>query len=304
MSVTQLKLQQLNYFLSAAKTKNFTRTAELNFTSQSNISYAIRSLENTLGVPLFIRRDNEVILTKYGELFLPYVENAIKNLESGLSDINRSSNKLSGTVKIGYSYVFSIIEIPSLFRYLYNDFDQTGKKIELISEMAHVSSDSTCVDDMLLSGTCDLGITSSRIRDGIYEQKIMEQEHVLLVSKDHPLAGRDRICLSEVCNEPFILLDGDNNQLGYYKKMFECEGVRPRQLNSGLDWLQLLVQVAAGRCLTIAMKNDYYNRNIKMIELDNPMRIRDVFLTWPQNRKLSRAAKYVKDLITDYYSRL
>lgn len=301
MSVSQLKLQQLNYFLDAAETKNFTRTAENNFTSQSNISYAIRALENSLGVPLFIRGDNEVTLTKYGETFLPYVRDALERLEAGMKNIEDMSDKLSGTVKIGYSYVFSLGEIPSLYRYLYSEFEKTGKKIELLSEMAHINANSTCVDDMVLNGTCDLGITSARARDGLLEHKITQQELVLLVSKNHPLAARDSVSLTEVRDEPFIFLDGDNNLLGYYVHMFDREGIKPKQLNPGLDWLQILVQVSAGRCMTISMKNDYLNQNIKMLELNSPLKMRDVYLTWSKTRELSRAAKYVRDMIIDYY---
>lgn len=97
MQPLQLKFQQLRYFMDVAHTASFTRAAEQNFTSQSNISYAIRELERTLDVQLFIRRNNEVILTKHGEAFLPYIERAFAQLEGGCQKLYDMTNPLSAT---------------------------------------------------------------------------------------------------------------------------------------------------------------------------------------------------------------
>ena len=302
MQTARLKLQQLNYFLDAAREKSFTRAAEKNYTSQSNISYAIRELERTLGVPLFIRRGNEIILTKYGEEFYPSAERAIFELESGCRRIKQMSDPGSGEVKVGFSFIFSLNMIPGVFHNIYAKAQQDDRKIDLHPMMAHVNDNVRCVEDMLLEGECELGLTCVRCRDDIASIQIGWQELVLLLPENHPLAGREKLSLKDVADEPFILLNGDTEITGsYYQKMFEHEQVEPKLVHAGMDWLSLLIEVASGKCLTLAPRSNLAGYAIKSVELDHPMRMREVHLAWPLNRKLSSAATYVKQVILDTY---
>lgn len=300
-NIPQLKLQQLRYFKDICSTHNYTRTAENFFTSQSNISYAIRSLEKTLGVVLFEKSASDIIPTQFGNTFLPYVDTLFKALEEGCQAIEDMKSDHRGKVSIGYSFVFTLDTVPMLFKYLYDEFNNSNMDIELISKMAHINEDITCVDDMLINGMCDLSITCSRVRDGIEECQIDEQELVLLLPYNHPLADRKTLRLEDVKDEPFILLEGDS-VIGYYTHMFEVCGITPNVLNPGLDWLQILLQVSAGKCLTIAPRHDYSSYDIVAVELDHPQKYRNVYLTWAKNRKLSNAAKYTRDLIISYFN--
>lgn len=302
MQTARLKLQQLSYFLDAARAKSFTRAAEKNFTSQSNISYAIRELERTLGVPLFIRRGNEIILTKYGEEFYPCAERALFELESGCRRIKQMADPESGEVKIGFSFIFSLNMVPGLFHNIYAKAQQDHRKIDLHPMMAHVNENIRCVEDMLLEGDCELGLTCVRCRDDIASSQIGWQELVLLLPEGHPLAGRAKLSLTDVAEEPFVLLNGDTEITGgYYRKMFELEGIEPKLVHEGMDWLSLLIEVASGKCLTLAPRSNLAGYSIKSVELDHPMRMRKVHLAWPLNRKLSPASAYVKQIILDTY---
>ena len=62
-----ISLLQLQYFLAMAEEGHLTRTAEKLFVSQSTLSSMISKLENELGVELFDRKNNRMILNKYGK---------------------------------------------------------------------------------------------------------------------------------------------------------------------------------------------------------------------------------------------
>lgn len=68
-----MNLQWLYYFNTIAELEHYTRAAEKLHVSQSNLSHAIKELENELGVQLFERQGRNIKLTKYGEIFQPYV---------------------------------------------------------------------------------------------------------------------------------------------------------------------------------------------------------------------------------------
>lgn len=301
MKPTDLKLQWLWYFLDVAETRNFTHSAKNNFTSQSNISYAIRSLEQSLGVPLFIRRENDIILSKYGERLLPYVKDAFENLEKGCGALKEMVDPISGDVKIGFSFVFSLDIIPELYRYLYAHFEENSMTVRLRSVMAHVNEDMSCVEDLVLSGACDFGLTCVRAREGCSYVKLAELEHVLLVPKNHPFAQLKSVTLQQAKDEPFMLLHGQDEISTYYTRLFEYFNIKPNYVYRGNDWLTILLQVSAGRCLTIAPKGRYNDYDVVGVPLDHPMRSRDVYLATPAKRKLSSTASYTMNLIIEYF---
>lgn len=69
----RMNLRQLQYFKTIAELEHYTRAAEKLYVSQSNLSHSIQELEDELNVEFFVRKGRNIKLTKYGELFLPYV---------------------------------------------------------------------------------------------------------------------------------------------------------------------------------------------------------------------------------------
>lgn len=64
----------LKTFLEVQKTRHFGKAAENLYLTQSAVSFRIRQLEQSLGVPLFVRFRNNIQLTSAGELLLPHAE--------------------------------------------------------------------------------------------------------------------------------------------------------------------------------------------------------------------------------------
>ena len=65
-----MNLKQMEYFVAAAEQLNFTRAAKKCFISQTAMTLQIRSLEEKIGVPLFVRDKHHVELTAAGGLLL------------------------------------------------------------------------------------------------------------------------------------------------------------------------------------------------------------------------------------------
>ena len=62
-----MELLQLRYFFDSAKTENFSKTAERYKVPPSSVSSAVKRLENELGVQLFDRTDNRILLNENGK---------------------------------------------------------------------------------------------------------------------------------------------------------------------------------------------------------------------------------------------
>jgi len=64
-----MELLQLKYFCDAAKTQNFSQTAKKFMVPPSDISQTVKRLEKELGVALFSRHANRIVLNENGKRF-------------------------------------------------------------------------------------------------------------------------------------------------------------------------------------------------------------------------------------------
>lgn len=85
-----MNLNQLTYFVTLAQIENYTRAAKRLDITQPSLSHAISNLEKELQVPLFERHGRNVTMTKYGEMFLKYVQDSLHILNLGVERIQEA----------------------------------------------------------------------------------------------------------------------------------------------------------------------------------------------------------------------
>lgn len=91
-----MNLNQLHYFVTLAHIEHYTRAAEMLSITQPSLSHAISMLEQELETNLFEKRGRNVVLTKYGKVFLEYVEEALKILDSGVKKTRALTSDTGG----------------------------------------------------------------------------------------------------------------------------------------------------------------------------------------------------------------
>ena len=77
-----MNLYHLRYFVTLAHLEHYTKAAENLSITQPSLSHAISLLENELGVALFEKEGRNIVLTKYGKIFLKDVEKLLEILDS------------------------------------------------------------------------------------------------------------------------------------------------------------------------------------------------------------------------------
>ena len=96
-----MNLNNLKIFINVADSGSITRAAEALFISQPAVSKAIRSIEEDLGVSLFIRdKKTGIKLTDTGERILPYARKMLLMEEKIYQTAYLSQNMLEGTLRI------------------------------------------------------------------------------------------------------------------------------------------------------------------------------------------------------------
>ena len=127
MFKSNINLNLYKVFYDVCKYKNFSKAAELTFSTQSSISKSIKKLESELGVELFYRKSNGVELTEKGKELLFYVEKSYGNLLTAERLMMETDNLERGKLAIGLpSYIASFFFFDKII-----DFHNKYPNIEI-----------------------------------------------------------------------------------------------------------------------------------------------------------------------------
>lgn len=85
-----MTFQQLHYILEVARTGSVSRAAENLFVTRPGVSFCIRTLEEELGYPIFLRTPNGLVPSPKGEKVLEYAWQ-ICNTQQRLTDLGKES---------------------------------------------------------------------------------------------------------------------------------------------------------------------------------------------------------------------
>lgn len=292
-----MKIQQLIYFREVAVTLHFTKAADNLFVSQSSLSHAIQSLEEELGVPLFIRKNGrKVNLSPYGETLLPYAEHVMETMENAQNAIKQLQNPVSGIVKVAFSYVNGISLIPSLFR----DFRNDNRNVDIDIRFS-VNNMRTRFEEELLTGGIDLAFSCTSSYKGLEVLPIAKQELVVMLPAGHPLASRKSLTVEDIKDEVMIGYDRNWNMSNWIDALFAEHGYKPDIVAFLSDWPSQMAHIAIGTGIAILPRIPVDPALISIVPLDDPKKYRDVYMLWNPEHTPSPAVEFVKNYCMNYF---
>lgn len=180
----------IKYAVEIADTRSISRAAENLYTSQPNLSRAIKDLEKDLSITIFKRTSKGISVTPEGEQFLEYareIVSRVEKIERIYKNVRDDSCKLSMCVpRANY--------IACAFSDFCKDLELSGD-----SEIKYRESGSKDTILNIAREEFDLGIvryksTFEKHFNAIFEEKGLESrvltefERVVAMSKDSPLA--------------------------------------------------------------------------------------------------------------------
>jgi len=95
------KLRAMAIFAKVAEVGSFRGAGKILNLSPSVVSHHISMLEKSLDVALIYRSTRKISLTSEGEVLLNSAQNMMSAAETGLNNISKNSDELSGVLKIG-----------------------------------------------------------------------------------------------------------------------------------------------------------------------------------------------------------
>lgn len=218
-----MNLYHLRYFVTLAQIEHYTKAAEILNITQPSLTYAIKTLENKLGVKLFEKEGRNIVLNKYGQSFLKNVEKTLDILDSSVNKLQLVS-KGEGELDIVMLRTLSVDLVPKLTRGFkesnpekninFNFSNSTGYSQDMIQELKERKHD---------IAFCSMIKNESSIKF----TPILKQKFVLIVPEKHPLAAYNEIGLAETLSYPHIFFSEQSALRPAIDELFEKYEEKP-----------------------------------------------------------------------------
>lgn len=219
-----MEFRQLTYFLAAAQTQNFRKAAELCLIAQPALSRQIAALEAELGVALFKRIKQRVILTPAGQEFASYARNALDILQQGQQSMLRFQEGQSGTVLIGCNRSLATVFLPTILAAFQQNYPHIQHRVRVEPTDRVVA--------MVEQGEADLGLIFDPVvhSEIVILKELFRQPLHLAVSAHHPLAHAEKaeLTLERILAEPLFLLGEASRLRKVLERIFVQRGISIR----------------------------------------------------------------------------
>lgn len=252
-----ISLSQMYIFIVAARYENFRRAAEELHLTQATVSRNIASIEEQLGIVLFVRYRKSVRLTEAGKVLMASFRKILKQADSSIEKAYDIQQVLAQKIRIGDydttnmdDYLFPIIK----------SFEADYPGVELNIARKHPLD----VIEGLFSDEFDIIFTTVVaseyiIQEGLVCEEILPLEPKIIIGKEHPLFNKTDLVYQDFLNDPIIML----NNSGYEpytksaKKILQHYGFNLGKLKLVADAYSMAIELRRGN--NIALMDSLYN---------------------------------------------
>jgi DNA-binding transcriptional LysR family regulator len=194
-----VEYRQLRFFVAVAEELHFTRASTRLRIAQPHLSREIRQLESEIGVELFKRTKRSVALTPAGHTFLQHVRPLLDSTVYAVHAAQRASRGEIGRIRLGFVSVPAFGVMPNAtvrFRSAHPDVEILLKEVNSDEGLEEVRT-----------GQLDLCLLHPprTVDPALNIETVWLEPLVAVLPKKHPLASMQRIGLSRLKSEPWVL---------------------------------------------------------------------------------------------------
>lgn len=199
----RMHLTQMQLLLDLAQTHSFNQTAERHYTTQQNISYSIKQLEQELNIKIFNRSKKGVAFTPEGRQVLQcaqQMENAYRELMENLNG-EKAKPEVRDKIDLHIASVLFTTKMPGIIKAFNKRCPETKLIIKEITQETIIPS--------LIEHDCDIVIGSVDQRyleknmpvfyaNDITCKLILKDNPVAVVSASSPLAAQESLSVDDL----------------------------------------------------------------------------------------------------------
>ena len=220
--------RRLQVFYTVAKLLSFTKAADALHMTQPAVTFQIRQLEDHFNTRLFDRTHNRVSLTEAGQVAYQFSERIFELYAEMENAVKELTGDVSGALTVGASTTIAEYMLPSLL----GTFKAKHPDVNLRLKVSNTEG----IVSMVENNVIDLGVVEAPVANkNLLVEVCQEDELVLVVPADHPLAQREAVAANELIGYPFICREEGSGTREVVTEYLNAQGIDRTDLNECLE---------------------------------------------------------------------
>ncbi|MCX7567869.1 LysR family transcriptional regulator [Sulfitobacter sp. F26169L] len=288
MAITFRQLQQ---FLVLSKELHFGRAAKRLNISQPPLSTSIKQLEENLGFRLLHRDKRGVRLTSAGAVFADHCTRILGQLDAARSLAEQQAKGVAGTLSVHFVPSMLFRNLPRTLRNFEESYPTAGLDLHEMNTNRQIES--------LLQGKADVGFIHAVPLPPELQSHTIETERLMCcVPRQHRLAGRSRISISEMAGEK-VLVFSREFAAHYHDRivaLLRAADVEPYSPYRVQHWFTVIALVAQGMGISLVPRSLSRSSmaDVIYIEIEEPNAEHEVQMIWQANSSNDLTETFVR----------
>lgn len=293
MAITFRQLQQ---FLVLSKELHFGRAAKRLHISQPPLSTSIKQLEAHLGFLLLHRDKRSVRLTAAGAVFADHCARILGQLDAARSHAEQQAKGVAGSLAVHFVPSMLFRNLPRTLRNFEEAYPTAGLNLHEMNTSKQIES--------LLQGKADVGFIHAVPLPPELQSHTVETERLMCcVPRQHRLAGRSRISISEMAGER-VLVFSREFAAHYHDRivaLLRAHDVEPYAPYHVQHWLTVIALVAQGMGVSLVPRSLSRSAmaDVIYIEIEEPNAEHEVQIIWHKNAANDLTETFVRYVQTN-----
>lgn len=194
-----MTLTELKYAVALAREKHFGHAAAACFVSQPTLSVAIKKLEEELGVVLFERSMQDVVVTPVGEQVVAQAQAVLSQVAAIKEMAVQNRDPLNGALHLGVIYSIAPYILPQLMAHTFQKFPQ----MPLVVQENYTHN----LLERVKQGRIDAAIVALPIAEaGLEIAPLYDESFFVALPKTHPLVEQAQVSNRQLQKDPLLVL--------------------------------------------------------------------------------------------------
>ena len=243
-----MELYQLKTFVTVAEEGHLTRASERLHTSQPSVSAHIKSLEEELGVSLFLRTPKGMTLTREGAVLRDKAQAALASVDILRKEASIMKEKVVGTARIGLHIDPRFLKIDLFLSYMRRHYRELD--FHLLQQWSWEQPEA------FRKGLLDAGFIYGNPESSGLKIIALKKVNVVVVG---PASWQERLAGAgwpQIARMPWIWTPSNCNFNRIGMKAFEDQGLNPNKVTVADQEPLINTLVSAGIGLALMMEEE------------------------------------------------
>lgn len=268
-----MNLSHLRYFIAVAERGSTTRAAQHLNISQPAVTRGIKLMEQELGVSLFLRLPRTMQLTRFGEAYLRHARAVFAQLDNGAAEMRHLSETPVEEVILGAGPTWLMGSLPSVS----GDFSQHYPGVSLRIRGGYDRQ----LLELLNKGEVEFVLTETSdapLENDLVQEPLISCDYIVACRRDHPLARRSKVSLTDLMAHPWAMPDQAANALDRLSGLYIAQNLTPPEPHIKSTSLSFILNYLANSdALSFVVRSSLYTAgldSIVAVDVDQELPIR------------------------------